>query len=53
MRLEPNRRLPIADVYTAKCDRWQAEWPRLTCIPWPEETTSGRPAGSETAKFES
>lgn len=46
MRLEPNRRLPIADVYAAKCDRWQREWPRLTCVSWPEEPTPTNDLGN-------
>lgn len=49
MRLEPNRRLPIADVYATKCDRWQAEWPRLTYIPWSGEPPCDRGSNAGTA----
>ncbi len=34
LRVRPNRRLPLADVYAAKTRRWQAAWPELQIEPW-------------------
>jgi uncharacterized protein len=58
MRLEPNRRLPIPDVYEAKSNRWRREWPRLTYVPWSQATNpagaASREAGSggDAQKYE-
>lgn len=32
--LRPNKALPIADVYAAKAERWQSEWPHLSMQLW-------------------
>lgn len=37
MLLDPNARLPIPHIYTAKTARWKTEWPRLQINPWPAE----------------
>ncbi|MCD2099395.1 nucleotidyltransferase family protein [Rhodococcus rhodochrous] len=34
--LRPNPVLAPREVYDVKARRWQAEWPRLTVVPWPE-----------------
>ena len=34
LRVRPNRRLPLAEVYAAKTRRWQAVWPDLQIDPW-------------------
>lgn len=34
MRVRPNKRLAIPDVYRAKTERWLALWPELSVEPW-------------------
>ena len=34
LRVRPNWRLPLADVYAAKTRRWQTAWPGLQIDPW-------------------
>ncbi|MGW6376359.1 nucleotidyltransferase family protein [Rhodococcus sp. NPDC055112] len=36
MVLRPNPVMAPREVYEAKADRWKAEWPRLTVLPWPD-----------------
>ena len=40
MIVKPNRVLPLADVYGAKAERWQRQWPRLIVRPWVVERES-------------
>ncbi|MPQ99249.1 hypothetical protein GB931_15250 [Modestobacter sp. I12A-02628] len=34
--VRPNPRLAPRAVYEAKAARWQAQWPELTVLPWPD-----------------
>jgi hypothetical protein len=46
--LNPNRALPIPDVYAEKTERWQREWPHLQREPWWAVNVRLRHAPSET-----
>jgi hypothetical protein len=43
MRTRPNPVLAPREVYQAKTQRWQTEWPRLNVLPWPQDATITNP----------
>jgi hypothetical protein len=36
--VRPNPVLAPPEVYRAKTERWQRQWPALTVLPWPATT---------------
>jgi hypothetical protein len=45
--LRPITRLAPREVYEAKAARWQAAWPRLTVLPWPDGGRDSDGAGRD------